>query len=627
MSVSPVELSLCSKHGASSFRSFVFFVLFYLYLRLYVDLRLFYGGGGMITNFPVFFKGWTFFRDLLSHPGGPVEYLSAFLCQLFYIGWAGALVVTMQAWLIFACIGYILRVMNLSGLRWLRFVTPILMLITYTRYTYHFVTTTAFLAALLFLCLYLRAARLLISSLGRLLVFLVLSVVLYYVAAGAYLLLVTLCAIYELLFRRQWLLCLVYLLLAGAVPYVEGVLGFGASIVNAFTDLLPLSWKILSFEGRRRLITIIYVLYLFVPVAMLVSGLWRRVQNQRILVRLASRLRKSKLNAVPPVVKWIAESVVLFGAAFAAVLFSYDAEQKTLFAVQYYACRRMWPQVLQAARRHTGSSFVINAVNRALYHTGRLGYDMFSWPQHPDVLLLTGEDRILACWHKFDTQIDLGLVNMAEKNLTECMEVYGAHPMILKRLALINMVKGNYGSARVYLGALRQTLFGADWAEDYLSRLRSDPNLSADDRIQHLRAVRMEKDYATIFFSREKMLCELLEKNSQNRMAFEYLTAWYMLTRQLEELVENIRRVSDFDYPELPGLYEEAVLIYVYGTKKPVYLVGYQATGEARRRIEHFSEVFNKRMRNKAAAFDELAKDYGDSYFFYHIYGFSGVKK
>ncbi|MHC4426687.1 MAG: DUF6057 family protein [Planctomycetota bacterium] len=618
---------MSNRHLVSFLRSFICFALFYLYLWLVVDLRLIYGGCEVITNFPAFFKGWMFLRNFLSHPGGPIEYIGAFLSQLFYIGWAGALVVTMQAWLMSACTSHIFKAINLSGLHWLRFVPPILLLITYTQYTYHFVTTMAFLTALLFACLYLRATLSLASNHCRLAVLLVLSIVLYCIAGGAYLLFAVLCAIYELLFKGRCWLGLLYLLSAAAIPYVEGVLVFGSNISDAFSHLLPFSRNILSFEDRRKLIIAVYILYLFLPSTILVSGLWQKTQSSKVQISLHPWLKKLKFNTGSPILRLVIESFALLAIAFAAVFFSYDSEKKALFATHYYACHRMWPQVLRAARRNPRNIFVVNAVNRALYYTGRLGYDMFSWPQHADALLMTGGDRVLECWHKFDTQIDLGLINMAEKKLTECMEVFGEHPMILKRLALINMVKANYGPARTYLGALSKTLFHSDWANDYLARLQSDPNLSADDRIQHLRSVCVEKDYPAIFFPKEKMLCDLLEKNSKNRMAFEYLMAWYMLTRQLDNSVRTIERLSDFDYPELPRLYEEAALVHVYDTKEPIHLAGYQATPEARQRIEHFTQIFNKHKRNTRAAFDELAKDYSDSYFFYHIYGISGVSR
>jgi hypothetical protein len=459
-------------------------------------------------------------------------------------------------------------------------------------------------------------------------VFLVLSVILYYLAGGAYLLFALLCAIHELLLQRRLLPGLLCLLSAAVVPYVLGVMIFGVSTVGAFSDLMPFSWRILAYEGRRRLIGAVYALYLFLPATLIASAIWQYVLSPRINIHiLSSKRRNSKSGRGLWILRPVIESVAVFGIASAAVLLSYDAERRTLSAVHFYACHRMWPQVLDAAGRYPSNSAVINAVNRALYHTDRLGYDMFRWPQHPDVLLKTGEDHILAYWHKFDTQFDLGLMNMAEKNFTECMEVMGEHPMILKRLSLINMVKANYDSARIYLGKLSKALFHADWANDYLSLLQRDPNLATDEEIQHLRSACMKSDDPAIFFSKEKVLSALLEQNGRNKMAFEYLMAWYMLTIQLDKAAQMVERLKDFGYKELPGLYEEALLMYVYGTKKAVNLGGYQVTHQARQRIEHFSYVFNRNKKNKKAAYPELAGDYGNSYLFYRIYGFSGVGK
>lgn len=639
MSVTSIETGLSRQRLINSSGSLIFLVALYLYLWLHVDLRFISGSGGTITNFPVFFKGMAFLQSFLSYPGGPVEYLSAFLSQFFYIGWAGAIVVTVQAWLLCTAAGYIFNKMNSAGFHLLRFVPAILVLVTYTRYTYHFVTTMAFLAALVFVCLYLilvdvkkRPDTGLSSSnlypLLHVLFFLVLSAILYYIAGAAYLLFSVLCGMYELLVKKRYLHGLLYLLFAIAVPYLEGVIFFGSSLINAFSDLLPFSWKFLSLESNRELIEIVYAQYLFVPSAILLSRLWQKIRAGRQKTEgrwqsLGLLMEKFVLGHLPPVVRFVALLVIVF----AAVFLSHDTKKKGLLAVQYFASRRMWSEVLQAAGLRPESPLVVNAVNRALYHTGRLGYDMFKWPQHPDTLIMIGQDRILTCWHKFDTQIDLGLLNMAQKNLVECMEVFGAQPMILQRLAFIDMVKANYDSARIYLAALSKTLFHAAWANEYLAKLQSDPNLSKDKEIQDLRAVRMEKDYPSIFFSRERMLCDLLEKNEKNRMAYEYLSAWYMLNRQLEKSVENLERLSDFAYRELPPLYEEVLLIYAYGTKKPIRLTSYEPRRKARMRIEHFSQVFNRYGRNKPAAFDELAKDYGDSYFFYHIFGISGAKK
>ncbi len=630
-----------SQNMGGLLRSIIFFIGFYLYLLIIVDLRLIYHGAGEIINFPVFFRGWPFFSEFISRPGGLLEYSAAFLSQLFYIGWIGALVATLQAWLISACVGYFLKAVNYPRLRWLRFVPPILLLIIYTQYTYHFVTVMALLVALLFICLYLG----LIKNnpqldCFRIVLFMVLSAILYYLAGAAYLLFALLCAIYELLFRRRLWVFLLYLLSTVVMPYVVGVMVCGVSVIDAFSDLSPFSWKILFYEASRKMIKVVYLMYLLLPTTVLIVGLWQVLS--KVVVKLRSGreakgrqsgkyykkwkkifawyFRKNRL-------KWLVESLVLFGIAIGAVLLSYDIERKTLFLVDYYACSRKWPQVLQAARRHSDSFPVIYAVNRALYHTEKLNLDMFSYPQHTDTLFLTTKGSEFDYWKKFDFYIDIGLMNIAQNDLTECFEVFGARPMILRRLALVNMVKGDIDSAGIYLGALRKTLFDADWANKYLDRLNTDPNLASDDRIRHLRSVMLKKDYGFSSFDIEDILSKLLKENRQNRMAFEYLMAWYMMKRQLDKFVLNLDRMNDFDYIRIPRLYEEVVLVQLYRARKPINLFGRRLTSESKQRFELFSQTYQRYGANRQAAVNELAKDYGDTYMFYYMYDFSGMKK
>ena len=622
-------------------RSLIFFVLFYLYLWFCVDLRLMYHGAGVITNFPVFYKGWAFFLTFLSYPGGPLEYLSAFLSQLFYYSWAGALVVTMQAWLLCVCIDYLSKATNLPRIRWMRFIPPILLLILYTRYTYHFPTTLAFLTALILVCLYLKMTSSQTKIFGCLGTFLSLSIILYYLAGGAFLLFAVVCAIYELFFRSRWKRSLFYLLSAAVIPYIVGLLVFRVSIIDAFCNMLPFSWKILYYEARKRGVTIVYLLYLLPPLTLLVFGLWQKLRQRLHFVKSRPNKEPAKKRNKPsnrpakilswfrhsPKLRWGIESLLLLTIAGSTVFISRDENRKTRFKVDYYAYHKMWPELLKSAQHKPENPFIAHAVNRALYHTDRLGYDMFSWPQHPDYLFLSDKKYKWMYWQIFDVFLDLGVVNMAENALTECLEGLGSRPMILQRLALINMVKGNLGSAKIYLGALSKTLFHADWAKQYLDRLRTDPNLSEDRYIQHLRSLCLDKDCPIHSLLNERTLSWLLEKNSQNRMAFEYLMAWYMLNRYLGIFVQKIELLPDLGYAELPTHYEEAALIYVYGTRKPLHLNGYLSSPQKRRQIEDFSRLLSSYGGDKQAASKELSKKFRNTYFFYNVYAPSGTKK
>jgi hypothetical protein len=616
-------------------------MLFYIYLRLYIDLKLIYHGAGIITNFPVFYKGWSFLLPFLSYPGGPVEYLSAFLSQLFYYSWAGALVVTVQAWLMCLCLYYMLKVANLRASHLICFASPILLLVLYTQYTFYFVTTMAFLAALVTVCLYLRTTLSHNKVFSCVITFLILSVILYYLACGALLLFAIICTIYELIFRSRWKTSLFYLLSAAAVPYLLGVLVFGIDIIDAFSNLLPFSWKILKYEARKRDVTIVYALYLLPPLTLLLYGLWWKVA-EKVKKRTGRKPAKEHRNIISPLpctravqglpakifswyrrwpkLEFSVELLLLLAIAGCAVHFSRDDGLRTRFKVDYYAFHKMWPELLTSAQHDPTDPLIAHAVDRALYYRGRLGYDMFSWPQSPDYLFLSGEKYKGLYWKIFDVFLDLGVVNIAENDLTECLEGLGDRPMILQRLALINMVKGNLGSAKIYLGALSKTLFDADWAKHYLELLKIDPELSTDKYIQHLRSVCLDKDCLTYSLLKEKTFSWLLERNSHNRMAFEYQMAWYMLKKQLGKFVQNLEHLKDFDFREIPTHYEEAALIYVYGTGKPIQLDGYQSNPEKRQQIEDFSRLFNSYGRDKQAAFKELSTKFRNTYFFYYMY-------
>jgi hypothetical protein len=77
----------------------------------------------------------------------------------------------------------------------------------------------------------------------------------------------------------------------------------------------------------------------------------------------------------------------------------------------------------------------------------------------------------------------------------------------------------------------------------------------------------------------------------------------------------------------IPRLYEEAVLVQLYRARKPINLFGRQLTPESKQRFEMFSQTYKRYDTNRQAAVNELAKDYGDTYLFYYIYDFSGIKK
>ncbi|GAH88601.1 unnamed protein product, partial [marine sediment metagenome] len=190
----------------------------------------------------------------------------------------------------------------------------------------------------------------------------------------------------------------------------------------------------------------------------------------------------------------------------------------------------------------------------------------------------------------------------------------------------INMVKGSISTARIYLGALSKTLFEADWADDYLERLEQDPSLSKDEHIQHLRSMMMEVNTVLMYFEGTIMLPKLLAANRQNRMAFEYLMASCLLAGDLEGFLQNLYRLDDFNYPEIPQLYEEAILYIIFATGKKIDLRGRRISRQSHQRFDDFNRTLRRYGEDKQAAFNELRKNHGNTYLFYDLFEFSGMK-
>jgi hypothetical protein len=245
----PADLRVSDRDGARTgslrwggpVREVAFFALLLAFLWLWVQPVLIYDCGA-ITNFPVFYKGWPFFFQTVRPPGGFVQYAAAFLSQLFYYSWAGAAVITLQIWASCLCTGYLLRKADLPAARLLRFAPAIVMLIAYAGYSYHFPLFLGVLACVAFASMYAQSAGRSRSDIG---VFLGLLTILYLAGAAR---VVAFCGS-----RAPRTNCGavaatagLYPLLAAVLPYVLGVLILRISVDNAYTELLPFSWRIVS---------------------------------------------------------------------------------------------------------------------------------------------------------------------------------------------------------------------------------------------------------------------------------------------------------------------------------------------------------------------------------------------
>ena len=600
-----------------STRAIVFLALFFFYIWMRIDPRLIYH-----VQEPVFFRGWAFFRDFLAYPGGLTEYLSAFLSQSFYVSWFGALTIIAVAWLVCVCTRAFTEAVGGVRCGFLPFVPAILLTVLHNRYRYALGYDLGLLFALLFLVAYVRTP--LDRSAARGLVFLGLSVPLYWTVAGPYSLYAVLCGIFELLTGRRFILGLACLLSALVLPYLAAAWAFPGHLSEAYLRLLPFTGD--YFIGDSLPLLAAIGLYLFFPLVGLALG-WRSLATREVPVSRDRSLPLSGGDAL----KWTGQTLALLVLAAVPIHSSLDGNYRTLLKVDYHARHQEWEQVIREARDLMAYNVLaVYNIQRALCHLSRLSGEMFAYPHLPNEPIFqpsaeAPSDLMAVC----DLLLEMGHVNKAEHMANEALEIYGDRPTILQRLVLINVLKERIPAARVYLGLLDKTLLHRDWAQGYRRALDADPLLSNDGEVAKIRSLMIEDDYPG-YFTPEVLLLQLLDHNKQNMLAFDFLMAHYLQTGRLDGIAANIGRLNDFPdlfpLPDIPHYYEEALLLYMMqgrqqlGKTPRLPLHGRRISAQTTRRFGDFSRVLAAYKKNEGQAHQVLATDHRSTYWFYYLF-------
>lgn len=328
--------------------------------------------------------------------------------------------------------------------------------------------------------------------------------------------------------------------------------------------------------------------------------------------------------------RWLLGTAALVLVAGAAAFFPLNRSARSLLRIQRFDAHEQWQELLQEVRRFPPERVPVLVywdLNRALYHTGQLPYQMFAYPQHPlgllpTVKLFSGLKMTKQCWLKLaQLMLDLGRVNEAERAAYEALEALGDRPGILRLIALISTVKGEAETAGVLLHALSHDLVCGRWARDRLRMLGEDPRLSADPEVRRLRSSMILEDHPGGVLPLDEMLKELLDRNSENRMAFEYLMAHYLLTGDLEGVAENIGRLDSFDYPGIPRHCEEALVILTARGERKVDLRGRSLSWEMLSRYREFTEILGRHAGEPLEARLAAVQEFHGSYFVYYFLG------
>lgn len=612
----------------------LFFLLFYLYVWLILDPRLIDHGVGILSPYfsLSYTTGWPFLREHLLRPGGLVEYGARFLSPFFSVGWLGALFVTAAAWSTCLSVDALTRLAGLPRGIAVRLGPPVLLLLMYANYSQPLRTILSLLVALAWFGIYLRLAP---QGRGkRLAVVLFLCVVVNHVAGSGSLLFPILVAIHEILIRGRRRAGLAVLLCGLCLPGLLGRTLYDVTDRVAYGDFIP------SVSGATVSDWLpVLVLYLYFP-AVLAGFTWYGATRARNMRRSKSRASAQTRPS------WLARGMQLLrneessrGMRTVAVFlmvgviawFLFDAPGKIVLQTDYFCRHERWAEALEAAARMPSHPYNANfnrSVMLALYHTDRLGEEMFRYPQSTGIDLYAhpeGDASVLGFLQESRFFMELGEINRAERYACEALSGTGDLPVVLERLAMIHILKDRPETARIFLHALSKKPIRHRAAEEVLRRLEQDPRLEADPTLNRLRQVMLHRDSVAPRMNVEVTLLRLLEENRRNKMAFDFLMAHYLLAGRPDQIVANLQYLPDFGYHHIPRHFQEAVVVQASATEDWSLTEKYEIPPEILGQGVLLEQIRGKAANKEEAMKKAVAAGLGDSYIFFLMFGRSGL--
>ena len=319
-------------------------------------------------------------------------------------------------------------------------------------------------------------------------------------------------------------------------------------------------------------------------------------------------------------VKWAFPLAFLFAYAiwgYNGFLKHYNYKEGIMLKVEHFAQNRDWNKVIDYCERYmqTGKNnqFISYFHHLALYHTGQLPARLFDYPQALGVKSIffpwTSNSRETEYGHYLCE--DLGLLNEAQRWEFEAMVVWGETAPHLRNLARYNIANGRPRVAKMYINKLRQSLFYCSQA-DSLNAILYQP--AAVGLRRPFKSVVQTSDKFSNVVNIGQDLEYVLQKDPTNKMAFEYLLSYLLLSNHIVRFAKALPMISRFNYPSMPQAYEEALLIYKMGVGEAEFSkLGFTISPQTEQRFQRYAMLAQRDMAT-------LQREFGHSYWFYLNY-------
>ena len=275
-------------------------------------------------------------------------------------------------------------------------------------------------------------------------------------------------------------------------------------------------------------------------VPVLLYAAWLTAMMLPFLVRILN----SKVSHLSPLFSHLLLALVVI---IMGTLVWRNANFKAEKVMQYdfMATHQQWNRILETINKEKPNNQIgVTVQNLALAMHGMLLEQMFEYNQNGIAGLLPDvKEDATSPIPTAEAFYQLGMINVAQRTVFEAQEAildFQKSGRCYKRLAQTNLINGDYEVARKYLTALQKTLFYRDWANETLPLLGDEEAIACHPEYGRLRRWAYKEDFYFSDHVTSEILKSLYLGNTDNRMAYQYLLAYYILTGDREGFNEII---------------------------------------------------------------------------------------
>ena len=267
-------------------------------------------------------------------------------------------------------------------------------------------------------------------------------------------------------------------------------------------------------------------------------------------IDLLIRRRKWHISHLSPLTSCL--SFLLVAGIMGSLVWK-NANLKAEKVMQYdfMATHQQWNRILETVNAEKPNNQIgVTVQNLALAMHGMLLDHMFEYNQNGIAGLLPDvKEDATSPMPTAEAFYQLGMINVAQRTVFEAQEAildFQKSGRCYKRLAQTNLINGQYEVARKYLMALRKTLFYRGWADETLPLLGDEEAIARHPEYGRLRQYAYKEDLTGDFYFSDRVTPEMLESlyytNTDNRLVYQYLLAYYMLTGDRERYNQFMSR-------------------------------------------------------------------------------------